>query len=202
MSTGKMLSIASEVRLSGTKANSLHRYMYYCQQLQCSPLTSRTLFHWGGAEGPWPPHFLVEFIYDPLPFSWPVGSHSWNGRGEGPERLTRSRSRSAIWPRSLIHLQPWESFYTSQWLLSFQCEILERKREVSSCSGDRSGSGCISYDHASCAFYVSGLCAERETLHCINVRIVLTQFGYLSCNSRAASYACSCRNNKWSAFPC
>ena len=131
MSTGKMLSIASEVRLSGTKANSLHRYMYYCQQLQSSPLTctSRTLFHWGGgeggAEGPWPPHFLVEFIYDPLPFSWPVGSHSWNGRGEGPERLTRSRSRSAIWPRSLIRLQPWESFYTSQWLLSFQCEILE-----------------------------------------------------------------------------
>ena len=125
----------------------------------------------GGAEGPWPPHFLVEFIYDPLPFSWPVGSHSWNGRGEGPERLTRSRSRSAIWPRSLIRLQPWESFYTSQRLLSFQCEILERKREVSSCSGDRSGSGCISYDHASCAFYVSGLCAEGETLRCINVRI-------------------------------
>ena len=51
MSTGKMLSIASEGRLSGTKANSLHRYMYYCQQLQSSPPTSRTLFHWGGGGG-------------------------------------------------------------------------------------------------------------------------------------------------------
>ena len=34
------------------------------------------------------------------------------------------------------------------------------------------------------------------------LRIVLTQFGYLSCNSRVTSYACSCRNNKWSNFPC
>ena len=42
----------------------------------------------------------------------------------------------------------------------------------------------------------------HDLLHCKNMRIVLTQFGYPSCNSRVTSYACSCRNNKWSAFPC
>ena len=31
----------------------------------------------------------------------------------------------------------------------------------------------------------------KVSIHCKNMRIVSTQFGYLSCNSRATSYACS-----------
>ena len=46
-----------------------------------------------------------------------------------------------------------------------------------------------------------GIEATFITIHCKNMRIVSSVTSFVI-QLRVTSYACSCRNNKWSAFPC